>query len=195
MRELLFETPWWLPTVIFLAGAGLFIAGNNRRRFRLRTAGAGVVILAAVLVGVSYFVDTPAEKCLKNTRELIAAFQKKDWATFESLLDPRASVAINSSITLYSNRADIVQAARRAQEMYQFTTARVLGAEAVQQDSLISVTLTLFTDQRATMGRPFTSTWRFEWQDFGKGWTLWRITALRIADRPAEQLRPQFPAK
>lgn len=193
MQELLFDTPWWLPAIILLVGAGMFIAANRRRQFRLRTAGLGVVILAAMLIGVSYFVDTPAEKCLKNTRALISAFGQKDWSKFESLLDPRASVAINSSITIYSNLRDIVQAAQRAQEIYQFTTVRVLGAEATQQDSLITVTLTLFTDQRATMGRPFTSTWRFEWQDFGKGWTLWRITALRIADRPADQLRPQFP--
>ncbi|MCC7351970.1 MAG: nuclear transport factor 2 family protein [Phycisphaerales bacterium] len=195
MRELLFDTPWWLPAMILLAGAALFITSNSRRQFRLRTIGLGVVVVGMALMAVSYFVDTPAEKCLKNTRALIAAFQQKDWTTFQSLLDPRASVAINSSITIYSNREDIVQAARRAQEMYQFTTARVLGTEAVQRDSLITVTLTLYTDQQATMGRPFTSTWKFEWQDFGKGWTLWRITALRIAERPADQLRPQFPRR
>ncbi|MCC6422225.1 MAG: hypothetical protein IT447_02000 [Phycisphaerales bacterium] len=193
MRELLFDTPWWLPTVIILIGMGLFIVGNNRRQFRLRSAGLGVAVLGVTLIATSYFVDTPAEKCLKNTRELVAAFGQKDWTKFESLLDPRASVAINASLTLYSNRSDIVQAAKNAQEMYQFTTVRVLGTQATQQDSLITVTLTLFTDQQATMGRPFTSTWKFEWQDYGKGWTLWRITALRIADRPADQLRPQFP--
>jgi len=146
-----------------------------------------------VLIGMGYFVATPAETCLKQTRALVAAFQQKNWSKFESLLDPRASVAINPSFTIYSNRADIVQAAQQAQEMYRFTTARVLGTETTQQDTLITVTLTLFTDQEATMGRPFTSTWKFEWQDFGNGWTLWRITALRIADRPADQLRPQFP--
>lgn len=193
MQELLFETPWWLPTSILLFGVGLFITGNNRRQFKMRTFGLGVIVLAIALMLVSYWVDTPAEKCLKNTRSLVAAFQAKDWSKFESLLDPRASVGIGSSLTIYSNRDQIVQAARRAQEMYRFTAARVLSAQATQQDSFIAVTMTLYTDQEATMGRPFTSSWKFEWQDFGKGWTLWRITALSIANQSADQMRPQFP--
>ena len=59
MRELLFDVPWWLPTIFGLVGVALIVNGNRRKKVNIRTAGLvflGVGILWALL---SYVVETP----------------------------------------------------------------------------------------------------------------------------------------
>ena len=58
MTELLFHTPWWLPTLLIGAGVILFWTGNQRQETRVRLAGMLLVLAAAVLCTVSYLVDT-----------------------------------------------------------------------------------------------------------------------------------------
>ena len=92
--RLLFETPWWLPSVIVLVGAFLFYTANQRQERKLRNVGVAVTALGIVLALVSWFVDTDQERAVKRTRQLVAAFEKKDWTSLRSLLHPRVSLSI-----------------------------------------------------------------------------------------------------
>src|SRR3954466_15846766 len=108
ISELLFQTPWWLPVTIGGIGVVLFITGNNRVEAKVRKAGLTIVALAVLLMGVSYFVDTDLEKAVKNTKALVRAVNDRDWPTMTSLLDPKASLAVQNSGTPYNDREKIV---------------------------------------------------------------------------------------
>ncbi len=195
MTDYLFSTPWWLPTLLLLGGAVAFFMGNNRRNIPQRTAGVAAALLAVALAFVSYYVDTPVETAVKQSKAFVAAFRDKDWTTFENLLDRKASLSASGiPLALYSNRDQLLAAAQTAQKRFEFTTLRVLSADAHRIDTVIPVDVTVYSEQAATMGRPMTSQWEFEWQDFGQGYKLLRVTALKIAEQSPDRLRREFPA-
>jgi hypothetical protein len=59
---------------------------------------------------------------------------------------------------------------------------------------VITVTLNVLSDQGATMGYQLPTEWQLEWQEEPSGWSLVRITCLRIGQQSGEETRQQFPA-
>src|SRR5829696_8011445 len=128
--DLLFETPWWLPTVIAAVGAVLFYTANKRREVKLRTIGLGVIALGVLVALVSYFVDTPKERAVDGSKRLVQSVANRDWATMQSLLHPKASVSIaNLPATLYNDRDQIVARAKDGAERYGIKSATVLSTD------------------------------------------------------------------
>ena len=195
VKTLLFDTPWWLPTAIVTVGAVVFYSANKRQEGRLRTVGIGVVLLGVVLAAVSYFVDTDLEKAVKRTKQLVGAFEKKEWETMRSLLHPKASLGIlNFPATLYNDRDTIVAKAKEASEKYNFKRVMVTGTEARQDQTLITVTINVISEQDGPVGT-VTSTWQFDWQETADGWYLYDIRAVQIGRMESQQIAPKFPRR
>src|SRR5688572_16280892 len=127
MTDLLFDTPWWLPALIAGVGIVVFVTGNKRVENRVRYAGLGILLLAVALVVVSYLVETPNEVAERRSRELVHAFEQRDWAAMTSILDPGAIVTVPNA-TVYKNRDDIIANAKLAHERYHFKSVNVLSA-------------------------------------------------------------------
>ena len=125
MADLLFDTPYWLLGLLVLLGVGLFISGNSRQEARVRTAGLGAIALAVLLVLLSYFIDTDKEKVAKQTRELVTAVQKRDRATLDRLLHPRASM-------LWMTKPDIIDKAVWAADQYHLDNIGVSSIDTTQ---------------------------------------------------------------
>ncbi|MEO6436945.1 MAG: nuclear transport factor 2 family protein [Tepidisphaeraceae bacterium] len=193
MRELIFHTPWWLPTVLAGIGVFLFWTGNRGREWKVRTAGLALLAAAAVLMALSYIIDTDLEKAVTGSKQLVYSVEKRDWATMKSILDPSVSLSVLGASELYGNRDEMIDAAQRAVDQYGVKNIRILSTDAEQTDTLISVTMTLMSEQDFTRGYPITTSWKFEWQPAGKEWTLVRITCLKIANTSGEQASRQFP--
>jgi hypothetical protein len=194
--RLLFETPWWLPTVIVAVGGVVFYTANQRGEKRLRTAGLAIAGLGVGLALLSYFVDTDRERAVKHTRQLVASFENKDWATMRSLLHPKASVGIaNVPATLYNDREQIVARAQDAADRYGFRSVNITSLEARQDQTLITVSLSLISVQEQTGGRPITSTWEFDWLETAGGWALYKIRAIQIGGQQSERIEPMFPRR
>lgn len=172
MTELLFDTPWWLPTLFAGVGVVLFITGNNRQESKVRSAGIALAALALLLLAVSYFVDTPREKVIKDTRRLVSAVEKRDWPTMTALLDPRCT------LEKYGSRDEIVKAAQEASERFNITSIRITSLVAEQTDTLITVTLSVVSEQDLTMGHPYPTSWQLDWQQTANGWSLRNINVL-----------------
>jgi hypothetical protein len=194
-NELLFETPWWLPTAIVAVGAVLFYTANRRQEVKLRTVGLAVVALGVAVALVSYFVDTPKERAVNGSRRLVQAFADKDWPAMTSILHPKASLSIANLSTLYNDRDQIVAKAREASDRYGLKSATVLGIDARQDQTLITVSIDLLTVQEYTMGKPIRSKWEFDWMESADGWSLYKIRAISIADQQTERIEPMFPRK
>lgn len=193
---LLFQSPWWLPTVIILVGTVIFYTANKRREMKLRTAGLAVVALGLGLALVSYFVDTDQERAVKRTRQLVASFENKDWSTMRSLLHPRASLGIaNVPLSLYTDRDQIVARAQDAADRYGFQSVNITSLDARQDDTIITVSVNVLSIQEQTGGRPITSTWEFDWLESAGGWALYKIRAIQVANRQADRIEPMFPKR
>jgi hypothetical protein len=194
ISELLFHTPWWLPTTIAGIGIVLFIMGNARVEAKVRNAGLGFIALAAVLITVSYLVDTDLEKAVKNTKRLVMAVNDRDWPTMQTLLDPKASLAVMGSGTPYNDRDKIIGGAKAGVDVYGLKNVHITSTDAQQVQTQITVTLDVLTEQDFTQGRPLPSSWQFDWVKTGNGWSMIRITCLKIANAQGNEARRQFPA-
>jgi len=172
MTELLFDIPLWLPAMIVGVGVVLFWMGNVRLEKKIRNTGAGLLALAVVLVIVSYIMDTPREKVMKQTRELVQSVEERDWPVMQGLLDPRCT------LDKYNNRDEIVAAAQTAMEKFGVKTIMVTSLDAKQDAASITVHLDIVSEQDITLGRPFPTSWQLDWQRSSGNWLLRNISIL-----------------
>src|SRR5205814_8460775 len=147
MTNLLFDTPWWLPTLLAGVGVVLFWNGNRRQEPRVRNAGLLFVLATIALLALSYFVDTDLERATKNTRRLVHDVEQRDWKDFKSILDPSASLSVFNAFQVYGSHDEIVSGAQRGVERYGVKTVRILpGATAEQTGTVITITMTIYSE-------------------------------------------------
>jgi len=193
MIDLLFDTPWWLPTLLAGARVVLFWHGNRSQETKRRNAGLLCLLLAAVVCTLSYLVDTDVEKAQKKSKQLAHAVDQRDWTTVKNILAPQTALSMSSARTVYANRDEILYGAKAAVERYGVKNLRILSSTAEKTDTVITVTMTIYTEHEALMGRPITTTWQFDWQQTGKNWDLERITCIKIGNTTGEEAQRQFP--
>lgn len=193
MTDLIFQTPWWLPTLIAVAGVVIFITGNARTETRVRNAGLGIIGLAILLAVVSYLVDTPRETAERRSRELCYAFEQADWPKMSSILDRGTTVTVLNN-TIYASSDQIVTAAKDAHQRYGFKSVRVLSASAQQQDTVITVDLWLLTEQSSAIVQTLNSEWQFIWEKRQEGWVLTEVRAVKIGNATGDSMKPRFPS-
>jgi hypothetical protein len=194
MARLLFDAPWWLPT--FLAGIGIYLfwTGNRRSEAKVRNAGLALLAAAIGVMLLSYFVDTPVEKAVKRSKALVYSVEKRDWATMKATLDPTVSLSVMGAQQLYVNRDELIHAAQKGVDQYGVKNIRVLSTTPEETGSLITITMTVMSEQDFTQGYPITTNWQFEWQQTGKEWSLVRITCIKIGNLSGEAAAQRFPA-
>jgi hypothetical protein len=187
MSDLLFAVPWWLFISLIAAGCIVFWSGNNRNQNGPRMVGIGLVVIALLLKGISFFVETDKEKCERQTNELVKAVQSRDWSKFGSLLDP--DVSLDTSVgSIFANSLALVDGAKADCERYNLTnlSARVTD---VQQDATgVTVDIDASSEMTASMGYSVPSSWKLIWDRTGKDWKLHEITCLRIGQEKPEQM-------
>jgi hypothetical protein len=193
MKELLFHTPWWLPTTIAGVGLVLFISGNSRQEARVRLAGTLLLAGAILLMVVSFFVDTDIEWAVKQTKALVRAIEKRDWGKAKAIMDPKTNLRVLNTFTVYNNGDDIIRGASEGVERYGLKNVIITSTRAEQADTVITVDMDVITEQEATMGRPLPSSWQFVWQESSNGWYLAQIINIKIAEATGEKARAQFP--
>ena len=91
MNDLLFDVPWWLPTLVAIVGISLAVSGNRRQNDSVRNRGLIIIGAAVVWAAISILVDTDKEKCQKWTKQFVQSVVARDWPTFDGLLDPNVS--------------------------------------------------------------------------------------------------------
>ena len=71
----------------------------------------------------------------------------------------------------------------------------ITSIDSRQDQTLITVSLGVLSIQEQTAGRPITSRWEFDWLESAEGWSLYKIRAIEVANRQAEQIQPMFPGR
>jgi hypothetical protein len=172
MRDLLFDTPFWLLGLFAVLGVGLWFSGNARQEKRLQYAGYAALLVAAALALLSYFVDTDREIVIKRTRQIVEAVSKKDTATALKLLHPRASLAD-------MNRQQIADRIGTAADQFGIKDVRITSLDVTPQPLGEEMTAALAATANATTGvysGPIPSTWDLTWVKSNNEWLLRDIT-------------------
>ncbi len=92
VESLLFERPWPIVVALVVVWALMRLVGvrlltEERAALgkRLRTASWGMLLIAAALLGVAWYVQTPCEQVRASMRQLLAAVEAEDWDAFDRL--------------------------------------------------------------------------------------------------------------
>jgi hypothetical protein len=193
MNELLFHSSWWLMACIAAGGIVAFVAGNRRLDKNLQRIGLAVLALAAILGLLRFFFPTARERMEIRSRAIVKAVDHQDWNALSSLLDPDTAVCSPSRV-LKGGRDQIVAATREVVDSLQVKSISVLSIESVQTETLITVSLEIYSVQEDTQGRPVTSSWQMEYEQSGNQWILQKITVLRVGNETGEDFNPRLPA-
>jgi hypothetical protein len=118
---------------------------------------------------VSYLVDTDTEKAIKRTKGLVQAVNQRDWTAFRSLIDPQTVVFA------FKGPDAITTAARAAAERNNVGNLRIIGTDVQQAQTVINVNIRVLSEQ---LGTSAVTDWQLQFQDFGRGWELFRVQLL-----------------
>ncbi|XAM01571.1 hypothetical protein OT109_09265 [Phycisphaeraceae bacterium D3-23] len=92
LGNLLFETPWPIVVGLVVVWAlmrlvGVRLTGEREATGkRLRSASWSLLVVAAGLLALAWYVQTPAERMTMSMRQLLAAVEQEDWETFDQLV-------------------------------------------------------------------------------------------------------------
>ena len=173
MQDLIFDTPWWLLILLIGGGGYVWYNGNTRRDKSWKIAGIVIALVGLTLALTSWLVQTDKEYVEHRTRQMVDAFNRRDWTALEGLLDPQTSLE-----GVYKNRDQIIQGAKKTVDVIGLSSASITSMEVKQTDTLITADLAILSNQDITLGRPTITSWRFDWENTGTGWKLVRIEAL-----------------
>lgn len=181
MSDLLFDTPWWLPTIVAVIGVVLFIAGNKRVKNGLRGAGVGFVAAAIALVLVSYFVMTQKEKCIAQARAIVHDAARQDFDAMKGLLE--AGTVVNGMLT---GPGQIVPVAQSAAAAYKLSSLTILSTDAQRKQTVITVAMTVLAQSDSY--QPTRVDCQFQWNESGNGWHLQNIDITNIGGQNPDEL-------
>ena len=171
----LFETPWWLLGALAAVAIALLISGNARQNNRLKLAGFAALLLTIGLGATSYFVQTPREKAIQGSRQLVQAAVDRNPAIVQPLLHPNASL-------MHLGRDDLLHTLKVGGDTAGLRDAQIISIEADVTQSLITVTMTVISDHDPSVAfrGTYNSTWQLNWFETPQGWMLKDIIPLRL---------------
>ncbi|HEY2588259.1 MAG TPA: DUF4440 domain-containing protein [Tepidisphaeraceae bacterium] len=190
MRDLLFNVPWYLPTLLAIIGLALFVRGNRRQKPPVRTAGVAVIGLAILWGVVSYLVDTPKEICERQTREYVRAVADQDWKTFDRLMEPgvKFTAAANGNWEI-AGRDTWAQDVKSGAQQIGLKSVVISDLRVAESGDTITTTIRVYSTQDLTMDRPVDSDWELDWRPAGDKWLLHELRALRVTGASLDQVR------
>lgn len=192
MNEILFHSSWWLLACVAVGGVAVLLFGNRRLDKSLQRLGIFMLLVAGTLGLLRYFFPIPRERMEDRSRAIVRAVDHQDWGALRSLLDPDTAVCTSSRV-LKGGRDQIVETTRAAVETFHVKSISILGVTSVQTQTLITVSLEIYSVQEESLDRPVTSSWQMDYEESGDGWILQKITLLRLGEGDQE-FNPRLPA-
>jgi hypothetical protein len=176
---------WWVALLIAVVGAWIFVLGNKRLDKTLRRIGAGVVLIALFLGLVGFFYLTPLQKAVARTKELIHDVDRQNWTDLAAQLDDDTVVQAGPRV-MAAGRDDCLNRLKSAYDRYGVKSVWILTVDGNQNESLVTVTTVVVSQQDYTGGQGVTSTWQLDFQQNGSRWILERITLLHVGGEDSQ---------
>ena len=189
LRDLVFDTPWWILLAIGIVGVVVWMSGNNRQNKRQKLAGLIVLLFGVALFVVSWLVDTPKEIAIRQTHQFIQAIVARDKPTLRKLLHPKIAAGA-------LGKEDVVEAAPVYADQFGLKSATITGMEVAEHPDEGSVTTTFAVFSRHDSSVIPTDTiktsWQFVWVDTDNGWQLRNIEPLGAPQMDQKTIRQRY---
>jgi hypothetical protein len=186
MTDLIFHESWFLLATVAGAGLTTFIIGNRRIDKQLQRIGIAAVLVAFLFAGLRFFFPTPREQMETRTRRLVTAVNDHDWNALKSLIDPNTVIG-NRQMVFWAGRDAIVPMIQLNVDQFKVSSIHILRIDSSQTQTMITVSLDVFSYQDPTQDRPETSSWQLDYAQSGDQWILEKITLLGIGGEGADQ--------
>ena len=171
LGEWLFAAPWWLLATVGAGAVAMVVFAFARTDRRIRRMGILAVLAVAIWAAASLAVETRTEFAIKQTREMVSAYQREDWTRLGQLIDEE---------TRFKNLLmgqEIVEAARLTQEAIGNNPLTITRIETRRDGVGILVILRVRTHPAQSV-QPVTTAWSFDYRKLGDEWRLDRIEPL-----------------
>jgi hypothetical protein len=190
MSDYLFDTPWWLLTLLVVAGVSLFLFGNARLDKALQRVGLAIIGVAILLCITSWLVDTPKEKVIRNTKAFVKAVVARDTKTLDKLLSPRVSIGT-------WDKTAILEGAKSYADQFGLKAAHISGMAISDNDNLIVVHIAVFSEHDSPMVPISTinSKWEFDWENTDHGWLLRDIIPEGVGNLDGDSTQRRYFAR
>jgi len=182
LMDPILHAPWWVSTMLALAGVATFLWGNQRLDKALKRLGIALVLLGVVLAVLHAIFPSQRELAEKRTRQIVRAIDQKDWNALRSLLNTNTNLGTTTH-PLASGRDAIVSMTKNATDTFGLKSLWISGISSRQTDTLITVSVEVISNQDASLDRPVASSAQLDFQQDGDDWILEKITILRVQDQ------------
>ncbi len=192
--DLIFDAPWWLYVVPAAIGVVMAYVGLKRADKTLRNVGVVAILIGVAVLIASKIIETDTEVVARHSKELVAAVERKDWATLEAFMEADAAVSLVGGGDAYTGRDQIVQACKSRVEGSTVTALSVTALDPKKESAaLISAPIQIYVTADGAGGRPFPTEWRLDWAKGSDGrWLIREIAAIQIGNVRAADA-PWFP--
>lgn len=189
MTEWLFSTPWWLPTAIVAVGVMVWVSGNKRVDATLKRVGLAIAAVGVLWGLVSYLVKTDLERVTEGSERLVRSAVEQDWATFESLLHPKAVAVLMGSRLPATGPRELTEMAKRRTRDVGLTSATTGRVEAERRPPMLMTSFRLFAQVDKLAGQIIPSTWQLDWEKTDQGWRIIELRAISIGNTGGEDAK------
>jgi hypothetical protein len=172
MLLFLLDAPIWLLLALSLAGLVMGYRGVSRTNPQERTIGVALLAAALLLFTLRLTVETDQKRVDKQVRALIAQISKKDWDA--------AGPALAHARLLEWEGNDLIQRGKDLSERYGVTDVSLNSIETRQEPNVITVTVSVTSHHKNLYVEAVPSTWVLEYQKRPQGWTLIKLTPVKI---------------
>ena len=183
INDLLFATPWWIIVPLIGGGGWIFFIGNARLDRTVKWLGIATILVGVTLMILSRLVETDKERVERESRQIVQSFVDRDWPRLHALLAPETSIP-----GIYNNRDALINGAKKTVDAIGLKSAPITSFAITQNDTVMTVNLSILSTQDSTFDRPYPSNWQFDWEDHGTGWLLERIEPQDSTQVSREQL-------
>ncbi|HEX5243046.1 MAG TPA: hypothetical protein VFW23_07240 [Tepidisphaeraceae bacterium] len=193
MNDLLFDVPWWIPTLIGLIGLAAYWTTRENPASKARRVGLILILVAIGWSAMSYFVDTDKEKVIKGTKALVQDVVNEKWDQFKSMMAPDVQFRVEKSNSRADGPNELTEAAKAGAESIHLRSAALSRAQAQQTGPLITVSTDIFSTQELPGAPTMRSSFEFDWEQTSAGWKVREIRITQIGGQSAGDIEQFVP--
>jgi hypothetical protein len=169
MIDMLLDAPYWLVAMLALVGIGLLLSGLRRQQDKMSRSGIGLLAAAALLLILHIAVPTPQKKVEQQTRDLMEAIGRDDWATAGRLMRHAHMMEWKEE------GAELAKAGQEKAHFYGLTGVKVNSLDTKREPNVILVRVSITTYHKGIYVDSVPSVWDLEYQKRLEGWVLTHI--------------------
>jgi hypothetical protein len=181
------EHPWTPVTFLLIVGAALAWYGAHNERAKLILAGVASLLLAAGMLTLAYFVQSPGERAAEAVRHLVRCAEQADVSGVADCFTPDASIQYGSLTGTGEDMAEILRAANSLRDRHRIQSNSITHLQfATIDDDRAQVLLGCTTATAGSAGFSVPTSWWMQLARQPDGtWRINRIAFLRYMNQPA----------